>query len=125
MRAFRSPNPCFLAVAFPPLSAPRLPEPRALAALEDTHQSACREVSRAGSWEVCAMGMWQGALGLGLVPQRLPGLWCSLGWGTHTIPGPWQLAVRGPHKACSNVTISWEPSVIPSAIQHVQTPAAF
>lgn len=55
MRAFRSPNPCFLAILLPLLSAPRLSKPQAWAALEDIRESACQEVSRAGSWGVHAM----------------------------------------------------------------------
>lgn len=81
MRAFQSPNPCFLAVLLLLSSAPWLPKLQARAALGDTREPACHEVSRAGSWEVCAMGMWQGTLG------ALPGITevtcLALRWGTH------------------------------------------
>lgn len=63
------------------------------------------------------MGMWQRVWGLCLAHRD----YLACPWVGHppAMPGPWQPVTREAHKACSNITTSWDPSMIPSALHCV------
>lgn len=94
MRAFRSSNPCFLAVLLSLSRAPGLPKPQAQAALARTQESVYGRFQGQGSGRRVLQ-----ECGGGPLPGTTEVTWFALGWGIHMPSlGPCNLPPEGPSR---------------------------